>query len=376
MKKILMFICLCACLSQNIQQTNKREGKQKNFEKNEYEIKSENKLFKIEISKLECDNYIVIKGAEINLKAPNYYEKRLNLKDFQSKNKLFSFYESVSEVYDSFIDLMDDNKFKILKKEKELILIIQYVLPTGKEIDIEYQLTEKKLNNEEIIENLSRTINNLVEKVNTISSKVDKLIKFKEDYEKADNEKIEKKKIVKEKNTIEGFNNSSILTNKEDKLMLYNWLSKLGDIKSIELCYKASKHGDSKTSIENKLKNKKNNVYLIKTNKERIFGAYTQVELNGNSIYKKDDKAFLFSINNKSIYKVLFPDKAIRFDNDYCFKIGNTDNGDGIYSGGDFLTNPSYEGNTTIYDIPGNYPLSGENKFTIVELEIFNIAFE
>ena len=42
--------------------------------------------------------------------------------------------------------------------------------------------------------------------------------------------------------------------------MLYNWLSNLGNIKSIELSYKASIDGDTKTAIENKLKNKKNNV--------------------------------------------------------------------------------------------------------------------
>ena len=375
MKKIIIFICLYICLSENIQQTYNSEGDQKNSEINEYQIKFENKLYKIKVSKLECNDFIVIKGTEINLKAPKYYERRINLKDFQSKNKLFGFYESVNEVYDSFIALMNDNKFKILHKDHELFLVIQYVLPTRKEIDIEFQLNEKKLNSEEIIENLSKTINNLVEKVNTISSKVDKLMKFKEDYEKIDKEKIEKKRIIKEIKTIDGFNNSSILINKEDKLMLYNWLLELGDIKSIELCYKASINGDSKTSIENKLKNKKHNIYLIKTNKGRIFGAYTQVELNGNNVYKKDDKAFLFSINNKSKYKILIPDKAIRFDNDYCFKIGNTDNGDGIYSSGDFLTKSSYEGNTKIYDIPGNYPLSGESKFRIAELEIFNISF-
>ena len=159
--------------------------------------------------------------------------------------------------------------------------------------------------------------------------------------------------------------------------MLYNWLSNLGNIKSIELSYKASIDGDTKTAIENKLKNKKNNVYLIKTNKERIFGAYTQVELNGHDIYKRDDKAFLFSINNKSIYKVLIPEKAIRFFNNHSFMIGNTANSDGIYSSGNFLSNQSTEGynNTKVYDIPGNYPLSGENNFTISELEIFTIIF-
>ena len=358
-----------------MEKVNKEEENQKISDLKEYQIESEGKLYKIEIAKLENNNYIIIKGAEIKLKTPKYYESRMSLKDFQSKNKLFAIYESINEVYDSFIDLMNDNRFKIAKKIQELILTIQFFSPNKKEINIEFQLNEKKLNNEEIIENLSKTINNLVEKVNTISSKVDKLMKFKEDYEKIDKEKIEKKRIIKEIKTIDGFNNSSILINKEDKLMLYNWLLELGDIKSIELCYKASINGDSKTSIENKLKNKKHNIYLIKTNKGRIFGAYTQVELNGNNVYKKDDKAFLFSINNKSKYKILIPDKAIRFDNDYCFKFGNTDNGDGIYSSGDFLTKSSYEGNTKIYDIPGNYPLSGESKFRIAELEIFNISF-
>ena len=84
---------------------------------------------------------------------------------------------------------------------------------------------------------------------------------------KEKNEKNEKNE--KENKEIEGFKNSSILINREDKLMLYNWLSNLGNIKSIELSYKASIDGDTKTAIENKLKNKKHNVYLIKTNKER-----------------------------------------------------------------------------------------------------------
>ena len=91
--------------------------------------------------------------------------------------------------------------------------------------------------------------------------------------------------------------------------------------------------------------------------------------------FYKDENAFVLSLNNNKIYKVLKQEFAIRFVNEINpILIGNNsysngfyfnDSGKEIYDGG-LLNNPK------VYDFEKNYELTEKsNKFN--ELEIFEI---
>ena len=88
----------------------------------------------------------------------------------------------------------------------------------------------------------------------------------------------------------------------------------------------------------------------------------------------KDLDAFVFSLNNNKIYKILIPEYALRFYNDYPILIGNNGRGNGflIYSGEiseGLLVNPK------IYDFKKDNELT-EEKNIFNELEIFELNFQ
>ena len=68
----------------------------------------------------------------------------------------------------------------------------------------------------------------------------------------------------------------------------------------------------------------------------RIFGCFikTQIEVK-HDCYIKGLDAFVFSLNNNKINKIINPEYALRFYNDYPILIGNNGRGNGflIYSG-------------------------------------------
>jgi hypothetical protein len=171
------------------------------------------------------------------------------------------------------------------------------------------------------------------------------------------------------------FKIDSLILKSNDQIdKFYNLLSNQIKINNINLLYRASRDGLNLNDMKNKINNKSNLIFLFLAGESKIFGSFakTKVEVLHNT-YIKDKDAFVFSLNNHKIYKILIPEYAIRFHKDYPVKIGNNgnDNGFYIYSGkiqGGLLTNPK------IYDFQKNDELTdGENKFT--ELEIFEINF-
>ena len=86
------------------------------------------------------------------------------------------------------------------------------------------------------------------------------------------------------------------------------------EINNTKLIYRSSRDGNSYKSIVDKIKNKSNLIFIYLTGNERIFGNYLRIKLenlgNNNNRYYKDENAFVFSLNNNKIYKILKPEFA------------------------------------------------------------------
>ena len=103
-----------------------------------------------------------------------------------------------------------------------------------------------------------------------------------------------------------------------------NWIkSDDGEISDVcfELCYDAKKNGDDKESFHKYCDNISPSLLIIKTESNYIFGGFTfgkwELIQNDEIKYGEDNKAFLFSLNNKEKIKIKNSKRAIVNDSKY-----------------------------------------------------------
>ena len=165
----------------------------------------------------------------------------------------------------------------------------------------------------------------------------------------------------------------------EDCELISNWIKSDNQrIKKVEfkLCYDAKKNGDDKNNFHKFCDNAGPTLIVIKTESDYIFGGYTKENWESNHdkmSYKKDNTAFLFSLNNKERIKVKNGDRAIVNDNAYgpIFGHGNAyeiclffpllSKNIQIMEGGDY-------GNK-------NYLLTGNKSNKPIDIEIYKVSF-
>ena len=93
----------------------------------------------------------------------------------------------------------------------------------------------------------------------------------------------------------------------------------------------------------------------------------------------RDANAFLFSLDNQKKYNVLKPDYAMRcVPYNCCLVYGNDGSGEGMYIYSGFLNSQKHAENNIkqVYDLPSDHCLSGEENFSVEELEVYQIIFK
>ena len=101
-----------------------------------FDVRIQNKIFKFQLSKSEDKKYIIFKMNESDKDINNkYYLLYLNIDDFYNLNMIFQLY-NIEEIYSLLLDLLNNKKYTLLKKENNIILIVPFIMPGGKNIDI------------------------------------------------------------------------------------------------------------------------------------------------------------------------------------------------------------------------------------------------
>ena len=187
-----------------------------------------------------------------------------------------------------------------------------------------------------------------------------------------------KEEIIKLKKEIGEELNSDILTNKDEKIMIFNWIRQNAKMK-FNLLFKATRDGDRISSFADKVKGKSPTLILIKTKTGYKFGGYTTVvwDMTGSYTYKRDENAFIFSINNKKKFNVKKGEENYAIcggQNHFAFGGGHNltiwDNFFANDNSKDYNCGYSYY--TTL-----NYELTGgANKFYVEECEVYQVIFE
>ena len=176
------------------------------------------------------------------------------------------------------------------------------------------------------------------------------------------------------------FGKSNIIKDNEEKNKIKEWISSNGNIKSINLLYRATEHGDTSESFFNRCANKGPTISFIKTKKGKRFGGYSKAEWinNKGDIKLYDNTAFLFSLDNLKKYNILKPENAIFcLPNQCCLVYGHNGDGKGLYLYSGFLDEFGYENHSSkVYNASTDFCLSGESQFKVEEVEVFQIIFD
>ena len=345
-----------------------------------FDINSDNKIFKLELGKSEDKNNIFFKIKENNI-MNKYYFLYQDINIFYNLNIFFRIYQSIDEIYKLLLDILVDKKYKIKLEEHSIILILKFSMPGGKIIDIEFELIEKKINKDNIIDKLYSIIEKLLQENKEIKDELNILKKENNQVKsklKNIEEYIETKKR-EEKEIVFDLNKSKIVKKKKDKMKLKEWISDNGRIKEINLLYRATKDGDSCESFFKKCGNKGPTISLIKSTNGKIFGGYSKAEWTDKKgvLRLYDNTAFLYFIDRMEKYKILKPELAICcYPNENCLVYGNNADNNGISLRANYLNKMNKENHSTqVYDIPKDFYLSGDNIFSVEEVEVYQIIF-
>ena len=142
----------------------------------------------------------------------------------------------------------------------------------------------------------------------------------------------------------------------------------------LNLLYKATIDSDSAEIFHNKCDFAKKTVVLIETKFGKRFGGYTSCDWKGNNIEKKDNNAFLFSLDKMKIYDIIQGENAIGCSQKY----GPIFLGCQIKIHDKFFKN----GGRTCkkeknYYTQEDYELSGGlKKFNIRDIEVYSVEIE
>ena len=385
----------------------------------------ENKNYSISINKTEQN----IKIETYQVEALNIlYKVELNLNEFYQLSKGFKIYDNLDDICDLLINIFLSKKVSLIKKYQNLFIILKVSSMDGKEQEINIELNsetskdnyytntnnikinqleneikeltndknillkkinelENKIKNlENMIYNQNNKINNIEKELKEQKDKTQKIIKWKNEYN-TQLQQIQKIKI----NNITLNKIDSLIINKYEELeflenrLKYNNILKDKNI-IFKLLYRSSRDGSNTQTFHNKCDNIMGTLSIIKTTKGMRFGGYTEQYWNGgsNGCSKKDDKniCFCFSLDLFKIYN--FNDNSnfsiyCYYDNGPSFyNINETDifyicNNNGSLIG---YTNYQTKHNSFgkfDYDYEIN---NGQQKFSVVELEVFQILFD
>lgn len=332
-----------------------------------FEIKSNTgKMFYINL--LNQEEYLIITAYYISNKNRVEYESKFDI-SYIKKVKLFILYDTINECLEEINSGINTGKSYLVEEKNYINIFIPLNNIKFNEINFKVDLKENIniVNNKEInelknvIKEQNNEIINLKNKVNQLEILVNDLLIFKKDILGKITFKI----------------NSKIVDSYFNIILIKNWINNINNESSkiikAKLLYKLSKDGDSIDTFHQKCDNNSPTLLLVETTNGRKFGGYTTCVWSVNKGGKKDGKTFLFSLDEKKLYK-----KKKEHENErdiYCRKdAGPTFGGNDLYF---YQTlKKGYSASPYYFLDKNDLAKNIKDDFDIKEIEIFKICFE
>lgn len=337
------------------------------------------------------DNFLqILLNNNENLMSEKYYLK-ITLEEFKSLSPFFRIFESILVCAESLANIIRDSNPRLSINDKDAVINVKIYIPGGREEQIELVLKK-------IISEPNDIINNLLEEIAKLKTAMkdmqlllnEKDRKINEIQEKCDN--LKKSQDSLKENHKKDFNNlksyfhpynqeSTILKSSVELNFLSNKFRLINQNRNVKyyLLYRKSRDSDNAFYFHSRCDKIKGTLVLIETEDNLRIGGYTSETWEGNNISKKDNTAFIFSLNNNKEYNVKNNLDAIYCTPNYgpCFCGRSTptlfisNNCD--VGGGECCKAIDSNYNGYIYD----YEINNEKKnFKIKEYEVFEIKFE
>ena len=268
-----------------------------------------------------------------------------NLKEIELlRNQIIQFeeYKKIKEEEILYLKMQIEELIQNLKKLKE------YVLQKEKEIK------ELKLFNEDLIRQHKVYESYLLKNKNNNMNLEDDMLTIQDT----------RLEIVK----------GDIIQNVKELELLTRKISVNNRKITLNLLYKATIDSDKAEIFHRKCDFAKSTLVLVKSQNGKRFGGYTTCNWKGNSVEKKDNKAFVFSLDKMAIYDIIPGELAIGCYPNY----GPVFLGCQIRIYDEFFT----KGGTTFekgmnYAIKEDYELTGGLKhFDVKDIEVYSVELE
>ena len=319
------------------------------------------------------NNNLNITCLEINSIPSNKYEMKYSKEDLEKISRFFIIYDNIEDSLPELINQIEKKEIIINTTSSSLQITFKIKLLNFKDFTLE--LLKQKNDVETTVEFLCETVNYLknenmeLKNENTELKKENMELKLKiqEIYEII--KPIQEEKLRIEKNFLE----SKIIYENDEKELILKWINPKSNIK-LTLLFQSSRDGDRTSTFYNKVSNKSSILIIIKSNYGYRFGGYTTLNFQNTNNYKKDEKAFIFSIDKKKKYNITKAQYAI-YTCISWFAFGG---------GFDFAIYDQFKtSNSTHCNFPHSYSggeinefNGGNNKFTVIECEAYHVEFE
>ena len=223
-------------------------------------------------------------------------------------------------------------------------------------IKIEYEFEIKNLKEEQMKSSIEKQT---------------KLMELRKSVERTKNTGMESKQLFFEDKTEQICVKGEIIHNTDELELLTRKINKLNKRLTLTLLYKATVDSDTAEAFHEKCDDAKSTLVLIETDKGKRFGGYTTCSWSGECVEKKDEDAFVFSLDKMEIYENIQGEDAIG-----CYpKFGPIFLGCQIR----IYDNAFTKGGTTFekrlnYNTQEDYELTdGDRVFQIKEIEVYEV---
>ena len=294
-------------------------------------LKDENKLIKqqlLELQNLKKNSPEMFitnnnKNINININTKPLQKRSYDFKSLKSISEVNDFKKKLSEIESIKgqivqnnilnVDNSNNSPLNILRKELDEIHIYKQQLDGLNNYNNNLRNIENIKNKIKELENIKKQYDLETKKINQLENEIEE---FKNtnynEFQNLQEIKKDKSNFRNNQSYIDDNVKGEIIRNSDELILLTNKINFNKTNKKIilNLLYKASADSDKAYVFHSKCDFAEKTLVLIETDKGKRFGGYTTCSWSGNGI-KKDDNAFIFSLDKMEIYQIFLGQDAI-----------------------------------------------------------------